>query len=246
MDDTRNHNRKRARDDSENSDSSETNHTQPASKLVRVDSSNSVASSHESGTTGEESNNSDVNSGESLTQTPDRGDSDELGIGSAEVKLIQDDLLNILDDSDNVPEIQGLDSVIKSFEEEIQVPAFPASEATSDSGQSTQPELGYLLEASDDELGLPPTNGASEEGKIEAADFTTSGSEAVELDGMVGFENDMIPSYDSFDFGIGGDSEFANNNYIGGVEYLALDGLFDYPGGGVADVSWRTESLSAL
>ncbi|XP_009360187.2 uncharacterized protein LOC103950685 [Pyrus x bretschneideri] len=245
MDNTRNHNRKRARDDSENSDSSETNHTQPVSKLVRVDSSNSVASSHESGTTGEESNNLDVNSGESLTQTPDRGDSDEL-MGSAEVKLIQDDLLNILDDSDAVPEIQGLDSVIKSFEEEIQVPAFPASEATSASGQSTQPELGYLLEASDDELGLPPTNGASEEGKIEAADFTTSGSEAVELDGMVGFENDMIPSYDSFGFGIGGDSEFANNNYIGGVEYLALDGLFDYPGGGVADVSWRTESLSAL
>ncbi|TQD80852.1 hypothetical protein C1H46_033604 [Malus baccata] len=245
MDDTSNHNRKRARDDSDNSENSETNSTQPDTKLIRVDSSNSVASSHQSGYTGDELNNSDINSGESSTQTPDRVDSDEWRMGSAEVKLIQDDLLNILDDSDAVPEIQDLDSVIKSFEEEIRVPAFPASEDTSASGESRQPELGYLLEASDDELGLPPTNGANEEEKIEAADFTESGSEAFGFDGMVGFDNDLIPSYDSFDFGIGGDSEFINDSYIRGEEYLALGGLFDYSGGGVSDDSWRTESLSA-
>lgn len=214
-------NRKRARDDSEAS--------HPESKLIRVDSSSS-----------------DANSGES--SFPDRVSSDVLvlDLDPAEAKMIQEDLLNILEDADAVvdrdPAIQGLDSVIKSFEEEIQVPAAPALappvETTSVSGDSSQPELGYLLEASDDELGLPPTN--SEERKMEAADFTASSSEtAAALYG--GFENDMFPSYDAFDFGIGGYSE---SN--GGGEYVALGGLFDYSEGGVFEVSWRTESLSAL
>lgn len=219
--DNSNPNRKRARDDSEAS--------HPESKLIRVDSSSS-----------------DANSGES--SFPDRVDSDELvlDLDPAEAKMIQEDLLNILEDADAVvdrdPAIQGLDSVIKSFEEEIQVPAAPAFappvETTSGSGESSQLELGYLLEASDDELGLPPTN--SEEMKMEAADFTASSSEtAAALDG--GFENDMFPSYDAFDFGIGGYSE---SN--GGGEYVPLGGLFDYSEGGVSEVSWRTESLSAL
>lgn len=219
--DNSNPNRKRARDDSEAS--------HPESKLIRVDSSSS-----------------DANSGES--SFPDRVDSDELvlDLDPAEAKMIQEDLLNILEDADAVvdrdPAIQGLDSVIKSFEEEIQVPAAPAFappvETTSGSGESSQLELGYLLEASDDELGLPPTN--SEEMKMEAADFTASSSEtAAALDGV--FENDMFPSYDAFDFGIGGYSE---SN--GGGEYVALGGLFDYSEGGVSEVSWRTESLSAL
>lgn len=219
--DNSNPNRKRARDDSEDS--------HPESKLIRVDSSSS-----------------DANSGES--SFPDRVDSDELvlDLDPAEAKMIQEDLLNILEEADAVvdrdPAIQGLDSVIKSFEEEIQVPAAPAFappvETTSGSGESSQLELGYLLEASDDELGLPPTN--SEEMKMEAADFTASSSEtAAALDG--GFENDMFPSYDAFDFGIGGYSE---SN--GGGEYVALGGLFDYSEGGVSEVSWRTESLSAL
>ncbi|PQQ11210.1 uncharacterized protein Pyn_06069 [Prunus yedoensis var. nudiflora] len=246
MDNSINHNRKRPRYDS---DEQQTKHTQPESKLVRLDSSHSVASPPESGSTVFDSTNSEVNSDESFTPQPVRVDSDELVIESEEVKLIQDDLLNILDDSDTVtdrdPAIQDLDSVIKSFEEEIQVPAFPVSDTTSSPGGSSQPELGYLLEASDDELGLPPTNGGSEDGKLEAADFTSSGSEAVGLDGMLGFENDIIPSYDSFEFGIGGDCNL-NNNYNGGAEYVALGGLFDYSDGGVSDVSWRTESLSAL
>ncbi|KAK9926272.1 hypothetical protein M0R45_023513 [Rubus argutus] len=219
--DNSNPNRKRARDDSEASP--------PESKLIRVDSSSS-----------------DANSGES--SFTDRVDPDELGLDldPAEAKMIQEDLLNILEDADTVvdrdPAIQGLDSVIKSFEEEIQLPGAPAFappvETTSGSGESSQPELGYLLEASDDELGLPPTK--SEESKMEAADFSASSSEtAAAL--YKGFENDMFPSYDAFDFGIGGYSE---SN--GGGEYVALGGLFDYSDGGVSEVSWRTESLSAL
>ena len=66
------------------------------------------------------------------------------------MKRIQEDLLDILDDSDPVigldPEIQGLDLVIKSFEEEISVPAQdPVQEL--DSGESRR-ELGFGLEAS--------------------------------------------------------------------------------------------------
>ncbi|KAM5571139.1 hypothetical protein ABKV19_011653 [Rosa sericea] len=234
--DNSNPNGKRPRDDdSADSGRNEAAEFRPESKLIRVDSSSSI--------------NSDASSGDSNV----RVDSDEFDMDSAEAKMIQEDLLNILDDSEAVtdrdPAIQGLDSVIKSFEEEIQVPAAPAFappvETTSGSGESSpssQPELGYLLEASDDELGLPPTNngGASEEKKMEAADFTVS-PPAAALDGMLGFENDMIPSYDAFDFGIGGYSEST-----GGGEYVALGGLFDYSDGGASEVSWRKESLSAL
>ena len=176
-------------------------------------------------------------------------------LNSPETQLSEEDLLNILNDSDIVtdrdPAIQGLDSVIKSFEEEILVPApAPAAPAvidqTSDSGES-QPELGYLLEASDDELGLPPTTSSGEEVKIEAVDFEASS--AVGLDGiLLGFENE-IPSYDSFEFGIGVDSESNLND--NNSEFVALGGLFDYSDqsydpAGDSELLWRPESLPAL
>ncbi|XP_059454187.1 uncharacterized protein LOC132184532 [Corylus avellana] len=175
-------------------------------------------------------------------------DSAESELNSPEAKRIHDDLLNILDDSDVVTDrdsaIQGLDSVIRSFEEEILVPspAMAAQELTSDSGES-QPELGYLLGASDDELGLPPTaaSASGEEARIEAVDFETRSSDAVGLDGMLGFENEMR-SYDSFEFGIGVDSDIHVND--GGSEFVPLGGLFDHSD--VSEFSWRPESLPAL
>nr|XP_023925301.1 uncharacterized protein LOC112036706 [Quercus suber]POE94823.1 hypothetical protein CFP56_78493 [Quercus suber] len=201
----------------------------PEPKRIRIDSDNSAES------TLVNSENSDLN--------------------SPETHLSEEDLLNILDDSDIVtdrdPAIQGLDSVIKSFEEEILVPA-PAAvvDQTSDSGES-QPELGYLLEASDDELGLPPTTSSGEEVKIEAVDFEASsaGPEAVGLDGiLLGFENE-IPSYDSFEFGIGVglESNLNDNN----SEFVAFGGLFDYSDqsydpAGDSELLWRPESLPAL
>ena len=181
--------------------------------------------------------------------------SEDSDLNSPETHLSEEDLLNILNDSDIVtdrdPAIQGLDSVIKSFEEEILVPApAPAAPAvidqTSDSGES-QPELGYLLEASDDELGLPPTTSSGEEVKIEAVDFEASS--AVGLDGiLLGFENE-IPSYDSFEFGIGVDSESDLND--NNSEFVALGGLFDYSDqsydpAGDSELLWRPESLPAL
>ncbi|KAL4633222.1 hypothetical protein ACB092_04G107000 [Castanea dentata] len=207
----------------------------PEPKLTRIDSDNSAES------TLRNSENSDLN--------------------SPETHLSEEDLLNILDDSDIVtdrdPAIQGLDSVIKSFEEEIlvQAPAPAAAPAVfidqaSDSGES-QPELGYLLEASDDELGLPPTTSSGEEAKIEAVDFEASSAdpEAVGLDGiLLGFENE-IPSYDSFEFGIGADSESNLND--NNSEFVALGGLFDYSDqsydpAGDSELLWRPESLPAL
>lgn len=172
-------------------------------------------------------------------------DGDDLRIDLAESEEIQDELLNILEDSDAATErdesIQGLelDSFIKSFEEEIQ--ALPPAETASDQNETPQAELGYLYEASDDELGLPPTGGSSTEGKIEAIDFmpACSSPDAFELDGNLGFE-DEIPCYDSFEIGIGIDSGAAEESGLGG-EFVALGGLFDY-----SDVPFRPESLSAL
>ncbi|KAL6179810.1 hypothetical protein ACLB2K_046481 [Fragaria x ananassa] len=234
-----NPNGKRSRDEDDSGRNSDVVEFYPEAKLIRADSSSSI--------------DSDASSGESAARV-NPVNAEEFDMDSAEAKKIQEDLLNILNDSEAVteerdPAIQGLESVIKSFEEEIQVPAPPAfaplvetASGYGESSPSSQPELGYLLEASDDELGLPPTNnGAVTEGrKMEAVDFTAS-PPAAALDGMHGFENDIIPSYDAFDFGMGAYSE----SYVGG-EYVPLGGLFDYSDGGAAETPWRTESLSAL
>ncbi|KAF3438552.1 hypothetical protein FNV43_RR21315 [Rhamnella rubrinervis] len=240
-------NKKRARDDPEGSDTDS-----PKSKLTRVDSDSSTDDASESRLTRVDSDDSVSNS---LGPSHVRFDSGESGLDSPEARLIQDDFLNILDETDNVadtdrdPAIQGLDSVIRSFEEEMHVPA-PAPAVMgmmSDSGES-QPELGYLLEASDDELGLPPTTATGDDVKIEAIDFEKTCSEAVGMDGMLGFE-DEVPSYDPYVFGVGAGSNCNDNNGID--EYVALGGLFDYydescENGSVSEVAWRSESLPAL
>ncbi|KAI7979530.1 hypothetical protein LOK49_Contig313G00002 [Camellia lanceoleosa] len=154
----------------------------------------------------------------------DRFDSAESEPNSPELSRIPDDILDILDEPDSVvtdsdPAIQDLDSVIKSFEEEILHHSLPPPDeipaALSDSGES-QPDLGYLLEASDDELGLPPTVSPSET-KIESIDLGNMNPEAEAL----GFDNEF-PSYDSFGFGIGEETEFSNG------EFVTVGGLFDY------------------
>ena len=235
-----NNNNKRVRVDSE--DDSDSNSGEL--KRVRVDSDESVLTLSESERplSRVDSGDSDVNSAESVRYSPGR-------------RLIEDDLLNILEETETVPErdptIQGLDSVIRSFEEEIHVPELAPEEAmhlTTDSGDS-QPELGYLLEASDDELGLPPTGGAVEKAKIEAVEFERSiSSDAVGFDGML-LLGDEIPSYYSFEFGMGTESNGGGGE--GELEYVAWGGLFDgwdtsYEPGAVSEVSWRTETLPAV
>lgn len=240
-------NKKRAREDSD-VDS-------PESKRNRVDSDRLIVDLRESCVSRVDS---DDNS-RAPSRENDPGESGDSVLDSLEAKRIHDDLLNIFDDSENVadrgPAIYGLDSVIRSFEEEMQVPEpLSVSEPlpavigmTSETGESL-PDLGYLLEASDDELGLPPRTGSSEETKIKAVDFEKSCSETVGLDGMLGFE-DEVPSYNSCMFGAGTEWNCNGNNGID--DYVALGGLFDYSDGSfetgaVSEVAWRTESLSAL
>uniref|UniRef100_A0A0A9FFI0 Uncharacterized protein n=1 Tax=Arundo donax TaxID=35708 RepID=A0A0A9FFI0_ARUDO len=76
-------------------------------------------------------------------------------------RMRPEDLLDMLDDDTDAAAAGDLASVMRSLEEEI---ASFDDEATA--GELTappQPELGFLLEASDDELGLPPAGASSSE-----------------------------------------------------------------------------------
>ncbi|XP_011000537.1 PREDICTED: uncharacterized protein LOC105108082 [Populus euphratica] len=165
-----------------------------------------------------------------------------------ELVEVREDLLSIFDDSDE-PVVQGLESVIKSFEEEIHV-GVPVLDMSSDSGGS-QTDLGYLLEASDDELGLPPTFAVGEEKDAAAVAVLPAeeGPGTVGFVEMLGFE-DEIASYDSFELGLVGNTE-GNHNYCdNNGDFVALGGLFDFSDENSvpADISgllWQPE-LSAL
>lgn len=183
--------------------------------------------------------------------------SDESSEDSPEAKRIHVDLFSILDDSDE-PAFQGLDSVIRSFEEEILVSlsgtASPETEAEATSvggeGEGSHPDLGYLFEASDDELGLPPTFSGEEE-KVSGQDVTseTSGSDVAGIGEILGF-GDQIPSYDSFDFGLTDGP--VSHCYNDSGDFVALGGLFNYSDDNyvsaaeMSGVQWQPESLSAL
>ncbi|KAG6406094.1 hypothetical protein SASPL_133691 [Salvia splendens] len=128
-----------------------------------------------------EQNIDNLNLEENQSQTETETESEE--IDSPEVEWLREDLLDGIDeDSDLCTSIHDLDSFMKSFEEEITTSPTSSHgsgaaeerivesasdcgesgeveegivELVSDSGES-RPDLGYLLEASDDELGIPP------------------------------------------------------------------------------------------
>ncbi|CAL9082396.1 unnamed protein product [Musa acuminata var. zebrina] len=175
-------------------------------------------------------------------------DADELE--SPEVKRLRADLLfDILDDDAGAGD-QDLASVIKSLEEEIALPSPPPKQqlVQEPSAVAGQPDLGYLLEASDDELGLPPTAalwsvdeagvaaGASELGSVAEPEGGAG------LGQIWGFD-DAIDGYEGFGLGIRLDEREAAE------DGLVLDGgLFDYGDeiSGPYDLSWRPESLPAV
>ncbi|WOG93555.1 hypothetical protein DCAR_0312841 [Daucus carota subsp. sativus] len=145
---------------------------------------------------------------------------------------LTDEILDILEDADIDSSIQGLDSVIKSFEEEITIPTetpFPAT----DSG-----EFDYLLGASDDELGLPPAKSPSDHTpENKPTESATSPDHNFELKQDFSFV-DELPAYDSAEFGLGEDNYDRN-------EFITLgNGLFDYSE--APDYLWHPESLTAL
>lgn len=170
---------------------------------------------------------------EELKQQNKRGRDSELEseIDTQEVKRLREDLLDCLDD-DAPAEFGGvtqdLDSFMKSFEDEIAGGVVAAPMA--DPGES-RPDLGYLLEASDDELGLPPTASSSSRNELARveADSTDFGGEFWDM-----------PNYDSFEFGYGGVT--GDFDGVNGGEYVALDGLFDHSdlGFGLGDFNWRS------
>ncbi|GMJ10851.1 hypothetical protein HRI_004754300 [Hibiscus trionum] len=224
-------NKKRAREEAEDTESGA--NSIPNLKLARVDTNNTGTS---------------YCSPEATQVEPDP---DDGGVQFPETKHIPEDLLNILDDSDPVtgpvPAIQGLDSVIKSFEEEILIPEQAGLAETILNSGEPRPELGFLFEASDDELGLPPSFPSVEaEQKFETAFDVEEGG----VSGGVGFGEMMgsefpIPIYDSFEFGIGGDADYNNNIHSNSGDFVTLGGLFE-PAADISELTWRHESLSAL
>ncbi|XP_004497099.1 uncharacterized protein [Cicer arietinum] len=163
-----------------------------------------------------------------------RDDSDESELESPEAKRLRDDLLEFLNDSDPTPSTQELDSVMKSLQEEISASSSPPSSLrlTSDSGES-QAQIGYLLEASDDELGLPPPGNPSvQEGKKEETELGRVLSDSSGIGELWEFENQIL-SYDSFELGTG----FGSYENI--TENAAFDGIFNY-----SDVYYDTNDFS--
>ncbi|CAO2160919.1 unnamed protein product [Urochloa humidicola] len=104
-------------------------------------------------------------------------------------RLRPEDLLDLLDDDTDAAAAGDLASVMRSLEEEIA--SFDEATAGGAAVPTTQqPELGFLLEASDDELGLPPAGASSSSedagAAAEDADVATS------LDGQIwGFEDEI-------------------------------------------------------
>lgn len=158
---------------------------------------------------------------------------DDSGLDSLQAHAIQEDLLKILDEADasidRESAIQDLDSVIRSFEKEIQVPVpVPV----------VQPELGYLLEASDDELGLPP---AGEKAEIEAVNFAAQFSGSGGMKGFLGFEDEVVPNYCWLE-----NLSSENESNQGEEEVVALGGLFDHTETTAELPPYRSETMYCL
>ncbi|CAI9096224.1 OLC1v1032312C1 [Oldenlandia corymbosa var. corymbosa] len=179
---------------------------------------------------------------------------------SPEVKRLREDLLLLesFDDGEIYTGSSELDSFMKSFEEEILSgmpapapatnPAPVVVDLTSESDDSQPDNLGFLLGASDDELGIPPSRGVETDGgEVQITELVRAESDSSALGGgdFWGYNySDDLQNFDSFDAGI---VEFGEPMYNAGGEYVALDGLFDYSdiGFGSNDIMWRPETLHA-
>lgn len=166
------------------------------------------------------------------------------GGGGAELpdaKRLRDHILDVLNDDDDREPAAGpeLVTVMKSLADEIDL--LPAADPELASGPvGSLPDLGYLLGASDDELGLPPTlsdNGGGKSGK--------------QSGGHVGVEAESIKFDDLWAFEDGGDG--GGENQPVREDAGVFDAQFDYSDGfcdplsEFADVPWRgSEFLSAL
>ncbi|ERN03938.1 hypothetical protein AMTRI_Chr13g118560 [Amborella trichopoda] len=171
---------------------------------------------------------------------------------TAETKRFKQSLLTILDDELDSNDRNPADSdelvnvVMRSLKDEIGFPASDSGRVAGISGDSGSdvPELGFLLEASDDELGLPPTldpncdeNNSTEDSVNEinlASSSSVYGEDLLVLEnggersglGWVGFEEE-IRGYDLHDFGFS-EEGLRGNNGKEGDDGVLFGGLFDY------------------
>ncbi|KFK35061.1 hypothetical protein AALP_AA5G229900 [Arabis alpina] len=139
---------------------------------------------------------------DSVSKKRVRHELDELcGVDSPDVKRLRDDLF---DDSGHDSVIQDLDSVMKSFEVELST-----TTTTEQVSGETQPDLGYLFEASDDELGLPPPPPppqtipppSYEEMEETVTELVRASSDSSEVGELCGFEDrDVFGSLDLFEY----------------------------------------------
>lgn len=104
----------------------------------------------------------------------------------------------------------------------------------------SQSDIGYLVEASDDELGLPPP--------VSASDYHVNAkTETPENAAGIGLENEL-PSFDSFEFGMNAGAGDGNSYgvYSNG-DFMTLEGYFDYEESlEFSEFYRRGESLPAL
>ncbi|KAG5572279.1 hypothetical protein H5410_062045 [Solanum commersonii] len=116
--------------------------------------------------------------------------SNRVNSDSPGVKQIREEILDILDEqeilTDHLPEVEDLDSVMKSFEEEI---VHPSIQQTNVDSVDPQLDLSYLLEASDNELGLPPTI-LSSDAHVNAKNNVAG------LENVIEFEKELLPSHE--------------------------------------------------
>ncbi|KAI3984758.1 hypothetical protein MKX01_039375 [Papaver californicum] len=142
-----------------------------------------------------------------------KDDSFELA-SSLETKRIRENLLILDEDESDESITQDLDSVMKSFEEEISLPPRDVNNNFVVGGDTDeQHDLGFLLEASDDELGLPPCNFSS-----------SSTCTSTEGDS---FDDDQFQNYE--EFGIDAENlQQQNNNIKYGGEIQRFYELLSY------------------
>ncbi|KAK6773599.1 hypothetical protein RDI58_028837 [Solanum bulbocastanum] len=115
---------------------------------------------------------------------------------SPEVKQIREEILDILDEqeilTDRLSKVEDLDSVMKSFEEEI---VHASIQQTNLDSVDPQLDLGYLLEASDNELGLPPTVLSSDD-HVNAKNNLLENENVAGSENVIEFEKELLPSHE--------------------------------------------------
>ncbi|KAK1298337.1 hypothetical protein QJS10_CPB14g00327 [Acorus calamus] len=162
--------------------------------------------------------------------------------------LSDDDASSVSDDGEAPPSAASTDdlaNVMRLLEEEISLPPPPPPDpSTSD----PRDDLGFLLEASDDELGLPPAaaEGGEEVRESVVGDLMKDQVETVGFGQIWGFDDEIV-SYDALGVNSDDNSNDSNNNE-GSVFF---EELFDYADAlsGPSDFSdfyWRPESLPAV